>query len=487
MRKSMSIVATLLSIALLILTIGQVCYAQEKFGLANIPKIKNRTPIHVALEAGGGSDLMIPLVKKFSEHTGLKVTYESLIMSQAYPKQNLDLVSGTGAYDILVVETSTTNEWAPYLWPVKELAKKVDPDGLESLEAALNGQHPIMLRCASDIHGRVYGLPYKTYHMAMFIRKDVFDDPIEKANFKKKYGYDLAPATEWKHIYDQAQFFTRKKGELLKGEPLKDDLYGGAIMAGRYEINDEISARIWSYGQDWATLVRDEKGRPKEFVITKKDKEALRRSLQEYKDLLPYASPGCLTGFWDFVTAQYVAGKTIIIPHLYVSLHKWGSTVEDKIPGAKYALYPVVGNRGYTGNWYQAVSKSSKNPEGAYWLMRYLTSYEAQKEPLEKGWSGTRWDFISDPKYQKPEWRTIVAERSNILMHAWKQPGYLDFINNLFYFNSDGAGKIYEIQIILCHEAMTGQRTIDETVKEITKQTIELQTKFGTLPIREEK
>jgi len=72
-------------------------------------------------------------------------------------------------------------------------------------------------------------------------------------------------------------------------------------------------------------------------------------------------------------------------------------------------------------------------------------------------------------------------------MHAWKQPGYLDFINNLFYFNSDGAGKIYEIQIILCHEAMTGQRTIDETVKEITKQTVELQTKFGTLPIREEK
>lgn len=486
MKKGMMMRLSPVIVGLFLVVTAQVPGAQEKFDLPDIPKIKNRKPIHVALESGGGSKLIIPLVKKFSEHTGIKVTYESLIMSQAYPKQNLDLVSGTGAYDIVVVEASTTNEWAPYLWPVKELAQEVDPGGLESLEAALHGQHPIMLRCDSDVDGKAYGLPYKTYHQAMFIRKDAFDHPIEKKNFKEKYGYELAPATTWKQLHDQAQFFTRKKGELLKGEPLKEDLYGTAVMAGRYEINDEISARIWSYGQDWATLVRDENGRPKEFVITKKDKEALRRSLQEYKDLLPYSSPGCLTGFWDFVTAQYVAGKTIIIPHLYVSLHKWASTVEDKIPGAKYALYPVVGNRGYTGNWYQSVAKSSKNPEAAYWLMRYLTSYEAQRPAMEKGWSGTRWDFVSDVKYQEPKWRRIVAQRSNILMHAWSEPGYYDFVNDLFFFNSDAAGKIYEVQIILCHEAMTG-KSIDETVKEMTKQTIELQKKFGTLPIREEK
>ena len=72
-------------------------------------------------------------------------------------------------------------------------------------------------------------------------------------------------------------------------------------------------------------------------------------------------------------------------------------------------------------------------------------------------------------------------------MHAWSEPGYLDFVNDLFFFNSNAAGKIYEVQIILCHDAMTGQRSIDETVKEMTKQTIELQKKFGTLPIREQK
>jgi len=105
---------------------------------------------------------------------------------------------------------------------------------------------------------------------------------------------------------------------------------------------------------------------------------------------------------------------------------------------------------------------------------------------MEKGWSGVRRDVIEDPKYQKPEWRRLVGARANALLQAWNQPDALPFLNDRFYFNSDVAGKIYEIQIILCHEAAVGQRTIDETVKEITRQTIELQKKFGTLPIREE-
>jgi hypothetical protein len=43
------------------------------------------------------------------------------------------------------------------------------------------------------------------------------------------------------------------------------------------------------------------------------------------------------------------------------------------------------------------------------------------------------------------------------------------------------------MQIILCHEAMTGQRTIDKTVEEITKQSIDLQTNSGTVSMKEGK
>jgi len=477
-----------LVIALAISFVLCVCSSAgaKQFGLADIPDIKNKTKIHVALEAGGSADLIMPYIKKFSEKTGVPVTTEPMIMTVIYPKLNVELISGTGNYDITVVEASTTNEWAPFLYPMEDLAKKYDPKGVEGLKEDLKGHSPIMLRCASDVNGRLMGMPYYTYQQVMFIRQDVFDDPTEKANFKKKYGYDLAVPKDWKQLQEMTEFFTRKKGDLLKGQPLAEDLYGSAVMAGRYEINDEISTRIWSMDHDWATLQRDADGKAKDFVITNGDKAALKQALTDYQKMLPFVSPGCLTGFWDYVTAQFEAGKTIMAPHLYVSLDQWGSKVEQKVPGAKIALYPVIGKRGYIGNFHQAVAKASKNPEAAYWLARYIGSYECQKEMIEKGWSGVRPDVLFDEKYQAPEWRTLVGNRANVLKQVWT-PEFYKWVNDLYFFNADAAGKVYEMQIILCHEAMTGTRSIDQTVEEITKQSIDLQNNSGQMQMKEEK
>lgn len=454
--------------------------------LARIPEIQNREPIHVALEAGGSADLIIPYIKKFSEATGIEVTTESMVMTVIYPKLNTELIAGTGAYDITVVEASTTNEWAPYLWTMQELAEQFEPGGVDAFLEDIKGIHPVVLRQASDVDGNIKGLPYYTYHQVAFYRKDVWEHPDEQAAFKEKYGYDLAVPTTWQEVHDQAEFFTRKKGDLLKGEPLAEDLYGVGIMAGQYEINDEIATRIWSYDRDYVSLVRDADGKPKEFVITKEDREALKKSLEEYCALLPYASPGCLTGFWDFISAQFAAGLTVQMPHLYVSMDQFCFTVEDEVPGAELGLIPPVGGRGYTGAFHQAVAKASKNPEAAYWLARYISSYETQRDMIEEGWSGVRMDVYNDPKYEAEEWRTRVGARAEAIRQAWDLPGLYEKVNDLFFFNSDAAGKVYEEQIVLLHQAAAGEKTIDQVVDELISVTIDLQTKHGSLPIREE-
>ena len=481
--KKFPVVVVLLSVMTLF---ASYVYAKPFRGLDDIPEIKNRTPIHVALEAGGSADLIIPYIKKFSEKTGIKVTTESMVMTVIYPKINVELLSGTGAYDITVVEASTTNEWAPFLWSVAELAEKFDPAGVEGLKEDLKGHSPIMLRCASDTNGRLMGMPYYTYQQVMFYRQDVLDDPIEKEAFKKKYGYELAVPQTWEQLQDMTEFFTRKQGDLLKGKPLPEDLYGAAIMAGRYEINDEISTRIWGMDHDWTTLIRKDTGTPEEFVITKEDKQALNKALSDYKKMLPFVSPGCLTGFWDYVTAQFVEGKAIFLPHLYVPFDQWANKVSEKVPGAKLGLAPCIGGRGYIGNFHQAVAKASKNPEASYWLMRYIGSYDCQKEMIEKGWAGVRLDVLYDQKYQAPEWLVLVGERANVLKKIWNDD-FLAWVDGLYFFNATAAGKVYEMQIILCHEAMAGDKPIEKSVGAITKKTLELQTNFGTLPIREEK
>lgn len=464
-----------------------VGFAADKFTLNDIPEIKNKTPIHVAVFGGlPVAEKLMPIhMKAFSEKTGVPVTYEALIMTSIYPKLNVELLGGTGAYDAIIVEASTTNEWAMYLWPLKELAKKYEPGGVKALDKYLAGFDKTMIRTCSDRNGVLYGIPYWNYQQFMAYRQDVFEDPTEKANFKKKYGYELAPAKTRQQLYDQGEFFTRKKGEMLKGQPLKENIYGLGLMAGRFEINDEFSSLVWGAGGHWATLIRDKNGNPKEFVITNKDKQILKDAMIYYKSLLKFASPGCLTGFWDFTTAQFVEGKCMIIPFFYASLDSWGGSVKDKIPGGKMGLAMTVGNQPYVGNFHTAVAKASKNPEATYWLIKYFGSFDCQTEIHEGGLSAVRRDVLDNPKYKTADWWEKCGRRGAANSEAFKaqQP----YVSDYMHFNSVAMGKIYEMQIIELHEAAIGKVSPEDMVKRITSETIKLQKKFGELPITEEK
>lgn len=461
-------------------------------GLADVPEIGNKEPIFVVLQGNVGEGALAPFLDKFSQKTGVPIEYEEMIMSVLYPRVNVELMAESGAYDVICIEASSTNEWAPFLYSFQEMAKKYDPAGVAGLDEDTAGIHPAIVRCCSGADGELYGLPYYTYQQATFYRKDIFEDPTEKAGFKAKYGYELAPAKTWDEVYDHGEFFTRKKGELLKGEPLGQDIYGLTQMAGRFEINDEISVRIWSRGPEaggnWVTIMRDAKGNPTEYVITKKNKQVLKEALTEYKECLQWCSPGCLTGFWDYCTAQMVAGLAMEDPHLYLPLDQWAFTVESEVPGGEIAFAPSPGpvrGQGYIGTFNNGVVKITKNPEACYWVCRYLSSYEVQKELIETGWSGIRMDVYEDPKYQSADWDKLIGLRGRMVKEVWDMMD--PYVNDIIHFNSDAMGKIYEEQIIICHEAVTGTTTIDEGVKRMTETTIDLQTRFGTVPIREEK
>jgi multiple sugar transport system substrate-binding protein len=66
-----------------------------------------------------------------------------------------------------------------------------------------------------------------------FYRKDLFADAKNQADFKAKYGYDLAPPATWDQLADIDEFFYRPP-----------DLYGG-WMSG---VN-------WGIGLDYQTIL----------------------------------------------------------------------------------------------------------------------------------------------------------------------------------------------------------------------------------------
>ncbi|CEP66981.1 Bacterial extracellular solute-binding, family 1 [Moorella glycerini] len=455
-----------------------------RFGLDQIPEIRNKQPITMVLETGEGYSKMLPAIEKFTAKTGVKVNVERVASSGVYAKENVELKAGTGYYDLVYVETSWTTEWSDYLYKLNELADKYDPGGRQALQKELENMAPSILACG-QAYGEQMVLPFYTFDMCMWVRQDVYDDPTEQANFKQKYGYDLKPPTNEKELRDQAEFFTRKKGELLKGKPLDHDVFGVSMQAGAYQCNDETTARLWAMGQDWVTVVRDEAGKVKEFVITKQNKEALKKALSDYKELLKYDAPSATTANFDFVVAQLGNGNAIIVPTIWANCTVWADSVlKTKVPEGRIGVYPSPGGRPYTGAWSYGVAKASKNPEAAYWLLRYLTSYECGRVIFkEGGMIPARIDVLSDVLKEEPRYPYGMLAEYHI--NIWKQMA--PYIRNYFYFNTKAGGKVYDMQIYAVAKALTGEKSIDETVDYITQQTLDLVSKFDTVPIREEK
>ena len=490
-KKSLLIICLVMA---LVLSLGvSSSKATKPFkGLADIPEIKNKRPIHVALEAGGGAEIQLKYIKKFSEKTGVPVTHELMLMSVVYPKVMPELVAGTGAYDCTVVETTWTNEWSPYLYSIDELAAKFDPSGVEGWKLDAAGIGTTMRRCASDRFGVQYGMPYYTYDEFLFVREDITNHPTEKANFKAKYGYELKIPKTWKEVMDQAEFFTRKKGALLKGEPLKHDFYGFSAMAGNFaHVHDSYPSVLWGMGGNFQTVVKEKPfGDVIEYVWEKKNVELMIKAGEFYRKLvLDYSSPGCKTGFWDYNTSQIAEGYAYMMDN-YIPLDQWAFTVEEKVPGARLVIAPLPEapyvSRGYVGNFYQGVTKASKNPEAAFWLMRYMGSYEFQKAAGEEGWASIRSDLYKEPQYKLPEWRTKIGARGEMLLRNWSEWSTPEVVDNYFHFNSKAAGRMYEMHILPLHQMANGMISVKDAVKWIITETITLEQKFGDRPIRVE-
>lgn len=80
------------------------------------------------------------------------------------------------------------------------------------------GWHQSLLHL-QKINNGTYGLPFHDGPECLIYRKDLFENPIEKQNFKKQFGYELHPPKTWTEFTQIAEFFNRPK----------DNLYGSVF------------------------------------------------------------------------------------------------------------------------------------------------------------------------------------------------------------------------------------------------------------------
>ncbi|HEX4021688.1 MAG TPA: extracellular solute-binding protein [Acidobacteriaceae bacterium] len=92
------------------------------------------------------------------------------------------------------------------------------------------------------IDGSIVGFPYHDGPECFIYRKDLFDNPQEKAEYKKRYGISLNPPRTWQEFWQIAHFFHRPQ----------EKLYGTAFAAfpdGHNTVYDFL-LQLWTRGGD---------------------------------------------------------------------------------------------------------------------------------------------------------------------------------------------------------------------------------------------
>lgn len=395
--------------------------------------------------AGFYTDAMASFVKSFEEANCAKVTVVNIDNSQLYNKQVIEMVGQTGAYDVVTLETAEKAEFAENGFIRPMTAFFADKQDL------LADVSPTLRAMTVEYKGDVWGLPYYTYSAGMFVRQDLLDDPTENEAFKARYGYDLAAPTTWEQHRDIAEFFTRKQGDMLKGQPLDKDFFGVGLMAGPFpEIQDEMSAMIWGMGSDWLNA---------EGRVPVDDVE---KAMNMYLALMPLAPPAALTVTYDGVMNQMKDCQIAMTAGFF--LDQWPNAVktEESCPGAKMAAIEAPLKKAYVGGFLLAVSSSSANPEMAEKFVAHIGGPEIQKQFADLGGASTLTSVLTNPEFATPEKRATNGQYATLNQVFESMAG---FSSNLFM--TPYGAKIYNTMQIPLQSAASGQITARQAAEQL--------------------
>ncbi|MFO7883472.1 MAG: extracellular solute-binding protein [Desulfobacteraceae bacterium] len=124
--------------------------------------------------------------------------------------------------------------------------------------------------------GHYWAIPLEGDAMGFSYRKDLFEDPKEKKDFKDRFGYELAVPKTWARLKDIAQFFYRPHRDLYGVLCWTEPHYDGITMG--------IESLIWAWGADL--------GDPATYRVRSiLNSDAGVEALKFYKELNSYNNP----------------------------------------------------------------------------------------------------------------------------------------------------------------------------------------------------
>ncbi len=119
----------------------------------------------------------------------------------------------------------------------------------------------------------------------------------------------------------------------------------------------------------------------------------------------------------------------------------------------KFKLAPMPGGRGALGTWSWAIPANSKNPDGAWAFISWITDKDTDKQRVMHGGAPTRISTVADPEVRKSgNGESYFAAVDEILK------------NNVPFAQGLNAEQMVQEVGTQLNEAVIGAKTIDQAL-----------------------
>ncbi len=427
--------------------IGQIALAQKDVTLT------------VTWAAWYPADYLIKLADEFTKkNPNIKVKGAFIPWPQYHDRVFTEFASGKPSFDIVVPDSQWIGEAVEggHLLELSDWMKKnINFDEWYEFPLRSYGEYP-------DYSDHWYGVPLLLDFVLCAYRKDLFNDPNEKAAFKKQYGYDLDIPKTWQELLDIARFFTR---------PDKN-LYGFATWEAPIAtagLADVFLGPFWSMGGNlWDPRTKRVQG-----IINNWDGiEAAKLWVELYKTHPPgaanYSIDEVMTAFQQGLIAMAAMYAMfypgLLDPNLSLYADQTGFFTEPGGIGRDgiFRHFVQLGGQGL------AVSAYSPYKEEALKFIKWTTSDEFQWKWTEGGNYTAKKTIIEDPAYLErfpnAEIAQVVRESAPLLRDFWEIPQYNEM------------GEYLSIQL---NQAILGKITPEQAMDNIAKRHEEILRRAG--------
>ncbi len=376
----------------------------------------NAKSITLGWAAWDPANALQELTKEFTAETGIEVNFEFVPWPNFADRMLNELNNKGKTFDLLIGDSQWIGAGAVYGHYVK-LNDFFDKEGI-----SMSDFSPATVYAYSTWpkgSKNYYALPAMGDALAWAYRKDWFDRPELRSEFKKKHGYDLGVPANWNQLHDMCKFF---QGREIDGQKR----YGAAINTerGSEGITMGVTAAMYAWGMEYENPNKpyDMEG----YFNSPQAVEAVEFYRKLYEDCAP---PGHSDAYMVANLDAYKSGQVAFQMNWYafwpgVSKEDSGGRVSGFFANPKQNVAAAtLGGQGIS------VVKYSDKQDLALEYIKWFARPDVQQKWWDLGGYSCHNDVLNSPSFPTS---TVYAQgfldSMGIVKDFWQEPTFVELM-----------------------------------------------------------